>query len=435
MANVTLEMIHGMLIGMGIRIGKPGGWARYIAASLGGCPDVVPFIAPQIHDHSMTLARVPAKLFYWDPETNFDTHLAFLRWYGFDTTSAFYDVYNIEVEALGAKMIYSDHAMPTVDINDPLIKEPADLDRIGSLDTSKGRVPMAIDWAVMSKNKIGLSLGGMFCSHWSLICQAIGYSKAIRALKRDKGFAKALFDWSNDQVLYPLMQAFAKAGLKTASGADAWSAFPQLSFDLVDEWIFPYAEKLKARCKKELKLNVMAAMGASDYCEEDPAKFDKEIMFKCLENSSKCMGGNSVFATMGRTQNWDTHWVLEYARLHGKKGKKQPILISMNGRFVRDSKPEEITAKVADWVDILGRDGGLAFNMGNIPADTPPLNIHTAVNSTHVLGKYPIATDLGKVNVPTPVFQPFEEWLKGQPEEETIRKAREWKSEPVMVPA
>ncbi len=32
---------------------------------------------------------------------------------------------------------------------------------------------------------------------------------------------------------------------------------------------------------------------------------------------------------------------------------------------------------------------------------------------------------LGKVSFQFPTFPPFDEWLKGQPEEEVIRKARE----------
>ena len=56
-------------------------------------------------------------------------------------------------EELGAKFIYSDNAMPTVDTNEPLIKEPGDLDRIGPLDPSKGRIPMAVEVARLNCEK------------------------------------------------------------------------------------------------------------------------------------------------------------------------------------------------------------------------------------------------------------------------------------------
>ncbi len=430
MANPTLEMIHGLLYSKGLRFGHPSGLARIVGTMTGGTMDVVPFGGAQIHDHAMTVAKVPARLYYWNAELLLDTHMAVNHWYNFDSGVVGGDAYNFEVEALGAKMIYSDNAMPTVDVSQPLIKEPGDLDRIGSLDTSKGRIPMAIELArLYGKKEPGLISGGFFCSHWSLICQAMGYPKAVRALKRDKGFATALFDWANNKVLFPYMQAFAKAGVKNATGADAWACFPDLTPELVEEWVIPYAKKLREQCKKELKLNAAAGTVAADYCEEDPTKFDKAMMFKCLTVAAKTFPLKVAALAMGRTQDMNMAWLREFAEQQGKGGRKIPIIASLNGRFIRDSSPEQIVAKLAEWIDILGRDGGLMLAIGNVPADTPSMNIHTAVKAVHTLGKYPIASDLSAVKIEPPAFQPFDKWLKGQPEEETILKAREWKPE------
>ena len=123
------------------------------------------------------------------------------------------------------------------------------------------------------------------------------------------------------------------------------------------------------------------------------------------------------------------HWLREFAEQQGKGGKKIPIMASLNGRFMRDSTPEQVVAKIAEWIDVLGREGGLLIGIGNVPADTPPINIHTAVKATHTLGKYPIAADLFSIKVEPPTFPSFDEWLKGQPEAEVIFKAREWKPE------
>jgi hypothetical protein len=103
------------------------------------------------------------------------------------------------------------------------------------------------------------------------------------------------------------------------------------------------------------------------------------------------------------------------------------VMASLNGRFMRDSTPEQIVAKIAEWIDILGRDGRMIVFIGNVPADTPSINIQTAVKAVHTLGKYPIAADLSRIKIEPPAIQPFDEWLKGQPEEQTVLKAREWK--------
>jgi uroporphyrinogen-III decarboxylase len=426
MANPTLEIIHGLLYSKGLHIGHPSGLARIVGVMTGGMMDVVPFGGAQIHDHAMTVAKVPARRYYWDAELLLDTHMAVNRWYNFDSGTVLADVYNFEVEALGARMVYSDNAMLTVDVSTPLITSPSDLDRIGPLDSSKARIPMAIELArLYGKKEPGLVSGGFFCSHWSLLCQAMGYPRAVRALKRDRGFATALFDWANDQVLLPFMRAYAKAGVKSATGADAWACFPDLTPELVEEWVIPYAKKLGEQCKKELGMTVGAGGGACDYCEEDPTKFDQAMMFKCLTVAAKTFPLKVAPCAMGRTQDWDMTWLREFAEKEGKGGKKIPIVASLNGRFMRDSTPQVIVAKVAEWIDILGRDGGLMLGIGNVPADTPPVNVHTTVKATHTLGKYPIATDLSKIKIDPPAFQPFDEWLKGQPEEDVIMRARE----------
>jgi uroporphyrinogen decarboxylase len=426
MANPTLDMLHGMLYGKGLHIGKLGGLGRVIAMLTGKHGDVIPFMGPQIHDHAMTVAQVPARKYYFDAELLVNTQIAVERWYGFDSYTVVPDAYNFEVEALGAKFIYSDNAMPTVDTNDPLIKGPADLDRLGPLDPSKGRIPMGVGAARLICEKVSGPLAvGFFCSPFSLICQAAGYPKAVRALKRDRAYAQALFDFAENKAIFPYLKAQAAAGVKASTGADAWAAFPNLTPELVEEWVVPSAKRLAERGKKELGMNVSAGTAACDYCEEDPAKFDKEIMFKCWETANKTMFLDVVFSGMGRTQDWNMEWMQEFAVAHGKGGRKVPIFASLNGRFMRDSTPAQIVDKVRSWIDILGRDGGVLFFIANVPADTPPVNVHTAIGAVRTFGRYPLVADLASVKVEPPAFRPFDEWLKGQPEADVIFKARQ----------
>ncbi|HWQ83969.1 MAG TPA: uroporphyrinogen decarboxylase family protein [Anaerolineales bacterium] len=401
------------------------------ATMLGRHGDTIPFMGPQIHDHAMTIARVPARKYYFDAGLLVDVQIAVERWYGFDTYTIIPDAYNFEVEALGAKMIYSDDAMPTVDTNVPLIKERADLEKLGSLDPSKGRIPMGVELArLVSEKASGPFAMGFFCSPFSLICQAMGYPKAVRALKRDPAFAQELFDFAENRAIFPYLKAQSEQpGVKQSAGADAWAAFPNLTPELVQAWVTPSAKRLAERGKKELKMTVMAGLAAADYCEEDPAKFDKEIMFKCWSVARNSFVMDVALSAMGRTQDWDMHWLQEFAVQHSKLGRKLPIYASLNGRFMRDSSPQQIVEKIKEWIDIMGRDGRLLFFIANVPADTPPVNVHTAVHTVHTLGRYPIAKDLASIRSAVPTFQPFDQWLKDQPEADTIFKAREWQPE------
>jgi uroporphyrinogen-III decarboxylase len=429
MANQMLELVQGLLYGNGLRIGKLSSTGRVFAMMMGKHGDTIPFMGPQIHDHAMTVARVPARKYYWDAKLLVDVQIAVERWYGFDTYTIIPDAYNFEVEALGAKFIYSDDAMPTVDTNDPLIKQPGDLDKLGPLDPSKGRIPMGVEAARLTCEKAsGPFAMGFFCSPFSLICQAMGYPKAVRALKRDRVFAQELFDWAENQAIFPYLKAQSEQpGVKQSSGADAWAAFPNLTPEMVDEWVVPSAKRLAARGKKELGMTVMAGLAAADYCEEDPAKFDKEIMFKCWRTARKTFIMDVALSAMGRTQDWPMEWLQEFAVENGKGGRKLPVYASLNGRFVRDSSPQQIVDKIREWIDILGRDGRVLFFIANVPADAPPVNIHTAIHAVRTLGRYPIAEDLSSIEIEPPPFRPFDEWLKGQPEADAILKAREWK--------
>ena len=425
MANDTLQLIHGLLYGNGLRIGQLSGDARFIAALMGSHADRVPFMGPQIHDHAMFVAKLPARKYYWDAELLVNTQIAVQRWYGFDTKTIVADAYNFEVEALGAKFIYSDKAMPTVDISDPLIKQPADLDRIPELDPAKGRIPIGVEMSRLIFQKgFGVLAAGFFCSPFSFLCQAMGYPAVIRAIKRDRGYAQALFEFAEDKAILPFLKAQKAVGVKRAFGPDAWACFPNLTPELFEEWVVPSAKSLAAKAKKQLGFNAQAGQAGCDYCEEDPAKFDKQILFRCLDAAAKLLMLNVCTVAMGRTQDMDPQWLQEYALSRGKGGKKIPILASLNGRFVRDSTPQQIVAKIRQWVDVMGRDGRLVLFIGNVHADTPQVNVHTAVEATRVLGTYPIATDLDKVEVSIPSFQNFDEWLKGQPEEDIIRRAR-----------
>ena len=429
MPKITMDLIQGILYGNGLHIGKLSPSGRVMATMMGRNADVVPFMGPQIHDHAMTVAKVPAQRYYFDANLLVDVHIAVDRWYGFDSYTIIPDTYNFEVEALGAKFIYSDNAMPTVDTNHPLINERTDLDKIGPLDPSKGRIAMGAELAgLISKKASGPFAAGFFCSPFSLLCQAMGYPKVVRAIKRDRVYAQELFDWAENEAIWPYVKAQSEApGVTQSVGADAWAAFPNLTPDLVDEWIVPSAKRLAQRGKKELGITIMAGLAAADYCEEDPEKFNKEIMFKCWATARKTFFMDVAFSGMGRTEDWDMNWLQEFAVQNGKGSRKLPIYASLNGRFTRDSTPDQIFAKVREWIDIMGRDGRVLFFIGNVPADTPPINVHSALHAVHTLGKYPIAKNLDAIKLEPPRFQPFDEWLKGQPEEEIILKAREWK--------
>ena len=99
-------------------------------------------IGAQINDHAAFLAGVSSKTFFTDAQLFTQTQLLITEYYQLDTLSNFWDVYNVETEALGQKIIYHPVGLPDIDRTKPLIANPSDLDHIYPPDPYKsGRLP------------------------------------------------------------------------------------------------------------------------------------------------------------------------------------------------------------------------------------------------------------------------------------------------------
>ncbi len=103
-------------------------------------------IGAQSNDHSAHLAGVSSRRFFTDAHTFVRVQLLVTEYYQLDVISNFWDVYNIEAEALGQKVVYDAGGIPDADRNRPLISTPSDLDRISPPDPYKsGRMPWILE--------------------------------------------------------------------------------------------------------------------------------------------------------------------------------------------------------------------------------------------------------------------------------------------------
>ena len=99
-------------------------------------------IGAQINDHAAFLAGVSSEQFFTDADIFTQTQLLVTEYYKLDTLSNFWDVYNVEAEAMGQKVVYYPDSLPDIDRNQPLISEPSDLDQLHPPDPYKsGRLP------------------------------------------------------------------------------------------------------------------------------------------------------------------------------------------------------------------------------------------------------------------------------------------------------
>jgi len=118
-------------------------------------PDRVPVLT-QMHEFAMKELGVPAREFYTSPEILAAGTLEIQEKYGIDVPVLDYDVYNIEAEALGQEIKYSDTDMPDVDRSKPLIRGRDDLKKIRTPDFDRdGRFAHVIEMNRIFRNLIG----------------------------------------------------------------------------------------------------------------------------------------------------------------------------------------------------------------------------------------------------------------------------------------
>ncbi len=366
-------------------------------------------ISAQMHDHCMVLAGVPAKAFYNDPEVNFKVGGAVAAYYGLDSPQAIGDVYNFEAEALGQPMIYGSHSMPTIDFRDPLIKEPKDLDHLKAPEwLEKPRVRFSLDII-----RLGAPLGclGFFCAPFSLAVGLCSYPGLIRFIRRDPQFAHAIFTKLVDEIQPSFLKAMKEySGVDTATGADAWAAYPNIPPEMADEWAVTYNMRLFQNC---LPFGMTAAgLAAADYCEERLEKFDKNVLFKCFDVEVKTFFGLPVLLLgMGRWQDYPLEAVAEYLDRYKQQGIRAGVMAGINARMLRDGPVDRIVDNVKRYVKTLGRDHNLAIFLANIPADTPPDHVHAAVAAAATYGRLPIVEDVDEVEFKMPQRESFQEFV------------------------
>ncbi len=367
-------------------------------------------VTAQGPDHIMALTGISPRKFHTDPRAHMAAEAAVSAYYGLDGQMLGEDVYDIEAEALGQKMIYGE-AMPTIDFRQPLISEKSDLTKLKAPDDwlSRGRVPYMFEIQKMLR-EMGTTTA-FYCAPFSLAVGIRSYPKLIRDMKRDPAFAHELFDRLVDEILPSYLSALvAYSGVQATNGADAWACYPDLSPELMEEWVLPYNARLTGNCQK--RGFVATAVAVGDYCEEDLDKFDKEMLFRCLDIQSRNMfGAPFAFMGMGRWQDYPLEAMVEYLERYKARSVRCTLMGGVNARFMRDASPQEIAANVKRLIALFGHDHDLSIFLASTPADTPSQHVHAAVAAAHAYGKLPISAELDDKPVKIPQRESFQEYV------------------------
>jgi len=341
---------------------------------MNGIPDRVPICA-QLHEFAMKEVGATAKEFYTNARLLVTGTLEIQQKYGIDVPVLDYDVYNIEAEAIGQKMKYSQTDMPDVDRTQPLIRDRDDLQKICTPDfDNQGRFAHVIEMNKLFRKLIGgdTQISLQFCAPFSLAANIRGFEQLIMDLYTDPGFARALFDRIVEELLIPYILRLKKEFPNTTSicGSDASASLPIVNLEILKEWIIPYILRLHESCGPQVY--VPNWVGESHL--QNPADMLDLKRQVCPEFVE---GQDPDVAKLG-----PEHYK-HYAQKHDL-----PLLLGIGAAFLAAATPAEIAGRVKHYIEAGGADGRFALLLCNLGATTPPANVHAAVASARQYGVY-----------------------------------------------
>jgi len=361
--------------------------------ALVGLPDEVPVMA-QLAAHSIRLTGIDDTSFWSDPEAFLRSHLLASEYYRLDTPSTYFDVYNIEAEALGQPLIWLPGEFPEIDRSRHLIKEPGDLDRLRPPDPSKdGRMPFVTD-VYRRLYDIGVTAAFRYCGVFSLAVNIRGLNALLMDIIERPEWAHRLFAFLTEDVLAPYLTAVRESVSPDMPvlGADALASLPIINPDMVEEFALGYSVKLR-----ELIGNVgLFGWWGDSYAADPEIIFNLKltaspVYFYCLDPDAFIIGPDKI---------------KDFADRHDR-----PLILGIDCQLLVDGPISAIIERAKAYVRIGNKGGRLTIFLNAIPSETPPDHVVAAVEAIKRFSRISEgAESFSEPFTPLPA-EPFAEWV------------------------
>ena len=355
-------------------------------------------IGAQSNDHSAHLARVSPKQFFTDANTFVRVQLLVTEYYRLDVISNFWDVYNIEPEALGQKVVYPPGGIPDADRTQPLIRTPSDLDRISPPDPYKsGRMPWILKVCRNFMEMTGKLERVYFTAPFSIAVNIRGYENLVEDMYERPSFAHRLFKFLCDEVIVPFMEVMrSEVGNPDLvfDGRDAWASPPMISLDMMDEYVVAYTERLRDR----LGDNLITRGNWGDVNSSDIERFFSQKL-RCSPGALSVLDPDLYEVGPER--------VKAFANKHNAF-----VTAGVDATILQTGPVEAIAERIKLYIDKMARDGRCMIHLNQIPAKTPPEHVHAAIAACHAYGRHPIPENLDDINFEMPKMVSFSEFMQ-----------------------
>ncbi len=228
----------------------------------GEIPGEIPFI-PTIFEHSAkVIGKTPSEIAQ-DEDLIVESQLACYEIYRHDLISIGVDIYNLEYEALGAKVFFPDNEeLPS--ISETMVTSPDDIDKLKVPDPEKdGRMPMFLNAVQRVHEKVGheVIVNGTVVGPFTLAAIMRGFENFVMDMVMEPEFAFKLMEFAN-KVSLAFAESFIKRGVGLSIN-ESWIAPPLLSPAFYAENVVGYEKQLIHAIKKLGQKNVALISGGN----------------------------------------------------------------------------------------------------------------------------------------------------------------------------
>ncbi len=339
--------------------------------SMKGISSRVPVFA-QIHELAMAESGLTGKSFYRNAKNLVYGILKTTKKYGLDAPCVDFDVYNIEAEGIGQRIIYRKNGVPDADRSNPLIKDKDDLRKIKTPDfRTVFPFTFAIEAQELFRNLTGYTSPINFTAPFSLAANIRGIEKLLLDLYENPQFSKELFQRITYEVIIPWIM-YQKEKFPDASsivGSDATASIPIINTKILTEWIIPYITDIITVCGSEVYV--------PNWIGERYLKNPEEMFELKLKVCPNFLEGQDP-----DVEKLGPEIYKNFARKHNVA-----LVLGIGSSFLASATPQAVEEKVKKYVTV-GKEGGrFSLYLCNLAKTTPPENIRTAVSTAHRYGK------------------------------------------------
>jgi uroporphyrinogen-III decarboxylase len=355
---------------------SPGARER-IARIFRGEAQTVPILA-QINEHVFNLCGGDLREAYTNAEKFVEMNLAVFEYYQLDMPGFYYDIYNIEAEALGQRLSWESDRMPDIDRQNPLIREHSDLDRLRPPDFKKSaRMPFVLE--VMRRSyELGLPVRVRFCSPFTLAVNVRGIENLLMDILTAPQFAHRLLTFLTDEVLIPWVQTQREATGQpkvSGNGADAAASPPIVNVEILEEFVMPYVARMN---EKAGNVTSMGYWGYS-YLYKHPERFYKMLGLMASVSPGALMCLDPDVAKTGPEP------YVEYAR-----EKKMSLMLGLDTLLLQNGPLSRIVEQCRRYVLAGAKAERLVMFFNDVSVHTAPENVHTAIAAIRHFGRLPV---------------------------------------------